>query len=302
MNDLFANVERWVRDFVSNPYVSLSTIILAVISVIYSYYLYRKSLKYKYLSFNLTSLNIVRNSKSAFPKLSISYESTQLDTLTTSNIVIRNYGTDAVTRQDIAPADPIRISTRSESGEQILDYEVSYTSNPTNKISANKVSANIIEITFDFLDPNDYVMIKVLHTGVDSQALVVNGTVIGATKPFVPRNLIFPEHLAKNPFFSFYSMIIRYPRATGLIMFVLMALFSGYFTYRFSENIILAIICLVPTLFFSFIAVASLFKRRRPEYNTMMHDFMESMMDTMFDQARKNTSSNNINSKLPPED
>ncbi|EED0306046.1 hypothetical protein D8N18_RS21095 [Escherichia coli] len=114
-------------------------------------------------------------------QVEILYEGETVNKLASSTFVIWNSGNKIITKNSLTTIDPLRIEAIND--VKILRHEIIRLSNHTCNISThideNKTS---ILLSFDFLEKNDGVRIKILHTGNDSDINLV-GKVIGVKTP-----------------------------------------------------------------------------------------------------------------------
>src|SRR5688500_3410655 len=86
---------------------------LAVLSLIYAYYHYRKGLKIKEPVYSIKSNNLISGSTSTLENLNISYKDYKVENLTVSKILFYNRGAETINRQDIETINPLKISSET---------------------------------------------------------------------------------------------------------------------------------------------------------------------------------------------
>lgn len=187
MDNLISQIDKLIQTITANPYFGLIGFIIGLAGLMYSYYVAKRDHRYKILSRFLVSTNIISKSETLFPKLLIKYDNLDLENLTVIKISIKNIGTDVIKIDDIAQTDPISFSARPESAVRLLDFGITYESDKLNNFKLQKMDNDKVLVTFDYIEPKDVAIIQVLHTGKENKDIVVNGTVIGAKKPFTPK-------------------------------------------------------------------------------------------------------------------
>jgi len=92
---------------------------------------------------------------------------------------IANLGKEPIRREDIAPANPVKLSVE---GVRVLDISVVKTSRSVIRFSLEKItvglSGGLAELTFDFLDHNDGALLCILTAGAGGK-VSIKGDVIG---------------------------------------------------------------------------------------------------------------------------
>ena len=202
MDNIILFVEKILNFIADSPIVSFGGILLSIIGFISAYVYRRKSLKFKDIEIQIVSTNLIEEYEERFPKLSILYENNNLSTITVSRFFLRNSGNDVILESDIAPLDPILLSFQQDDGNELLDWAHVYSKDPANNIQIEPVGENQLCIKFDFLEPKDYAIIQLLHTGKDSSVIKISGTIIGAKEKLSEKkNLDERRQLAsRSPF------------------------------------------------------------------------------------------------------
>lgn len=167
---------KWLND---NQWLNIIFLTLAILSIIVSIYLYIKSKKRKIPVYDKRSINVISDKIKKIGDIEIQYKGGKVDNLTVSKIAIWNNGNDTVNDTDQAPTDKLRIEIDEDFS--ILESEVIFCTSDTNNIRIVQ-SSNKIEILFDYLDPNDGGIIKVIHTGTNSSDINLLGTFKGSDK------------------------------------------------------------------------------------------------------------------------
>lgn len=168
-----------VSAWLSLPYVGSVIGIIGVAIAIITYILSRP--KYK-ISLHKVTNDLIGLSDSLLPnQVEVLYEGETVDKLASSTFIIWNSGNKVITKSALATINPLRIEV--EDNVRILRYEIEKLSNPTCNIAISlDPSKKHLTLDFDFLEKNDGVRIKILHTGEDEEIKLV-GKVIGVKTP-----------------------------------------------------------------------------------------------------------------------
>lgn len=176
---------RGTFELLTNNWFNSLTIMLAVASIIISYYLYYKSQRVKLPCLALRA-NYFIGTEELFPDVrfvrEIYYKNEKVENVKTSKIAFWNGGKDLIRKKDIVR--PIRI--KSKDGFQILSFQVKYISEESANITV-VLEDGVIKIDFDYLDFGDGVVIVVLHTGKDENDFIIEGKIIGS------KEIVFPD-------------------------------------------------------------------------------------------------------------
>lgn len=167
---------KWLDD---NQWLNLIYLTLAILSIITSIYLYRKSRKRKKPVFAIRSTNVISDEVKNLGEVEVKFKGDKIDNLTVSKVAFWNSGNDTLNDDDQAPIDKVRIELKE--GFVILESEVIFQSSETNNIHVNN-KLNTVEIGFDYFDSNQGGIIKFVHTGKKSSDVTLKGTFKGSEK------------------------------------------------------------------------------------------------------------------------
>ncbi|MBE3142039.1 MAG: hypothetical protein IMZ53_15810, partial [Thermoplasmata archaeon] len=198
--NIFSEIDKFIRMLTQNPYISFIGFLIGIIGLLYALHIARRDKKNKWLRYYTGSSNLIENGNNLYPHLNVTYDGRKLDNFTITKLSIKNKGTEVIRPEDIAVNDPIRVRVNTEQNTELLEYAVIKVTDEINNFSLTKVDKNSFTISFGFIEPEDSITIQVLHTGKDSRALIVSGTVIGAKKPFATKDT--SESIGLNSFFT----------------------------------------------------------------------------------------------------
>lgn len=170
-------MEKYLNWLNENQWLNLVFLILAVLSIIISIYLFRKSRKRKKPLFDKRSINVISEKIKKIVDIRVDYKGENIDNLTVTKIAIWNSGNDTLNETDQAPTDKLRILLDND--YKVLEAEVIFQSDKTNNITIENLS-NKISISFDYLDANQGGIIKFTHTGKNSSDIDLVGTFKGS--------------------------------------------------------------------------------------------------------------------------
>ncbi len=166
---------KWLND---NQWLNLAFLVLAVLSIIISIYLFKKSRKIKKPLFDKRSINVISEKIKNIGDIQVNYKGENIDNLTVTKVAFWNGGNDTLNETDQAPTDKLRIELDNDF--KILEAEVIFQSNKTNNITIENLT-NKIPIAFDYLDANQGGIIKFIHTGKNSSDIDLVGTFKGSS-------------------------------------------------------------------------------------------------------------------------
>lgn len=158
--------------------LGLIGMVLGILGILTGYIFYKKSLKLKEPCVSIKSFNIVDENVTSFDGLDVFYLGEKIKTMTISDVLFWNKGAGTVHRQDIAENDLIRISSKENCS--ILRANIITTNNFASGFSClldeNKFD---VIIDFDYIDQNQGCVIRVVHTGNNSDDILLLGSIKG---------------------------------------------------------------------------------------------------------------------------
>jgi hypothetical protein len=189
-------------------------LVLAVIGII----LQIKSNKKKELVYSIRSNNLISGSVSNLENLTITYKDQKIGNLTVSKILFFNRGNETITKQDLMSIHHLGINS---DGKVLNARVIEGNYLPNNIKLQHQNNSKNVYIDFDYLDHNHGSIIQIIHTGLSSDDLNVDGSIIGV------QNLIKldPNQIMGNIVFGKRQKIVF--AVMGLIMLV--GLYLNYF-------------------------------------------------------------------------
>src|SRR5215213_2999485 len=139
-------------------------VLIGIIGLFAAYLFYRRSLIRPQLVFRSNTIHVVGKNPEFPSKLKIFYGDKEVRKVVKTSIVLWNDGNTTFSSDQITLSDPLRIEINGES--ELLDVDVPRVSRAVNAFIANisPTNPNTINITFDYLDPKDGALIRILHT------------------------------------------------------------------------------------------------------------------------------------------
>lgn len=176
------NFQEIINNSLYNGYLTYSSFVLTVISLITAYIFYKKSKIERCLSYKITTIDLIKSGISKLSSLKIIFKEKEINSLSLAQIKIINTGNVALRDEDIAPSKKITIHLLNKA--EILDISCPLQKNKTTTINITKVDDNTVNIIFDFMNPSDYIYLKIIHTGVSKSDISITASIIGETKAF----------------------------------------------------------------------------------------------------------------------
>jgi len=150
--------------------------VIAIGSVILSVLFYFWSKKKKSPSFEILSTNIITETiKSKINNIFISYNNIEIKNLTVTKIAIWNSGNSTIWKNEIPESNKFRIEL--DANENIFEHEIIYQDSDS-KLLLHRQD-NIINLDFEFIEPQNGFIIKITHSSLNSEKIRVLGKVIG---------------------------------------------------------------------------------------------------------------------------
>jgi len=189
----------------------------AIIGLIITHIYYRIEKRRRELCWCIDSTGLIKGYSSLFEKLKIQHGGQRIENLMVSKIVFWNNGNETIDGDDIAI--PLVIIPNDTTNTQILDVKVIKFSTVGNRFDAHKMADDPeVNLRFDYLDAQQGAVIQVIHTGVSTLPLWVEGEVKGVN------NI---EHKSKRP-----DLVSQMPRLFVYFYAVMMSSLVGAFVYN----------------------------------------------------------------------
>lgn len=148
-----------IWEFLNQNYVGV------IISLIVSYIFYKRALPHPRLAFQRRSSRFPDKGTVLPSEVEIVFRGKSIPHVMKTSAAIWNCGNTTIKSDQIVDTDPLRISFSPDT--EVLDASILSTTRRVNEFKVQKKVGppNEVECTFDYLDPNDGVIVNVLHTG-----------------------------------------------------------------------------------------------------------------------------------------
>lgn len=223
--------EELIMKFLQNSWIVFITTTFTIIGIPLSIYLYFKSKKEKSLKFEIKSNNIFKNFESIIENVKVTCKNKNISTLTITKILMWCNGKETIYDTDIATQMPLIIKTRED--KDILEAKVISSNNLANNVHLEKLENNLYKINFEFLDNKDGFIIQVVHTGNNSNDIIVDGKIKGIKKNIgnkFPQKKGILEKISEYEIFENFILFIL-----GGIAILIILSFIGYiFLYLYA--------------------------------------------------------------------
>lgn len=190
--------------------------ILAVVSFIYAIVCQHKNKEKKEFSYCLKFNNLIQKKKSDFDKLLITYNGQMVEDLCVSRFTVWNSGNRTLNSTDIVDSKELTISVADNC--KILDTDLIYCSEETNKFSLKVVDESTVKLFFEYVDVNDGLVVQIIHTGSDDDIRIdckIKGgnqikNIVNETFPKAIRKVMNNEVFEKMTIFSIGVIIVLF--------------------------------------------------------------------------------------------
>ena len=173
----------------SSPIAWTLLALVTIGSLAYAVYCQHTNKPKKGLDASIKTVGVAKQHPSKIEGLHITFKDKEVDSICISRIAIWNSGNQTILASDIASEKPITISLCNDG--QILDAEVSEISDETNQFSIITKTDSYLSLAFDYIDPEEGVVVTITHTGV-SQDLSVGCKIKGG----LPVKLVRDDQIA----------------------------------------------------------------------------------------------------------
>lgn len=169
--------------------LAVVSVIIAVGGLVAAYVFYRRSRRMKRLVYAVSSRILIEDYVSKLPGLSVTFEGKIAQSVVVTKLAMWNKGTETIDHSDLAPADPLRVDINRK--VQLLSYSRIHQSSEAVELELSQRDPQTLLIGFAFLDPNQGVIIQLVHTGAnhDSDTVAIHGTVRGLNEPIAESKL-----------------------------------------------------------------------------------------------------------------
>ena len=124
----------------------------------------------------LRTVNLVRENVQKIDTVNILYAGNKVNNLSITKIAFWNDGKETINNSDVAQNNPIRLIIDKDC--IFLDAEMIYQKNPSNDFNISISNDNkYVDITFDYFDFEEGIVLQVFHTGNKSDDITLVGQI-----------------------------------------------------------------------------------------------------------------------------
>ena len=202
----------------------ISPYIIAIISLIFAYVIYKKSRKEKIPCWTYRNTIIVGKSNGDSEEIRIYFKDNEVKKVVSTKIYIWNKGKAIIKKEDNPDTDPLRLILPKDL--KVLRTKVIKKSRSAiiaEATSELKNEDNIIKYKFNFLDYFDGFVIEILHTGSEDLEIEHLGTIFEVKKGF-KKFPTFEEFRSKYKYIYFSSFAILW-LFDGFLIYLIKILF-----------------------------------------------------------------------------
>lgn len=162
------------------PDIEFIGFIVGILSLILSIYLYCVAIKKKEPCWSARSTNLISGSSRKLENLDIKYRKERVENLTISKFIFWNKGKETIDGPDLLISNHLKIIGKNNT--KFLEASIISESSGSNEcqlIISSK--SDSIEIHFSYLDMNQGFVAQIIHTGLSSDDILVEGDIKGVT-------------------------------------------------------------------------------------------------------------------------
>lgn len=163
--------------------IGISGFILAIVGIILTV----KANKKVILFYGLSNLSVLKKNTKSLEKFKITYNNIIVDQAAVSNLVFWNGGNETLNFKENSPKSPFMVTLGAKT--RILDAFLVYESDVYNSTNLLYIpETNYINISFDYFEPKEGFIIKIIHTEANFSNIILKGAFKGSkpvTKGFI---------------------------------------------------------------------------------------------------------------------
>ena len=200
-------MEEFLKYFDSSGTLNLIFLVLTIISILLAIYFYIKSKKDKKPVYSIKTIQLIEDNLSSIENLKIYYGKDNVENLSITKFAFWNAGRETINENDFVKVDHLRI----EANENIIIYDFKVEiQDERNNFQIEKNANTSLQVSFDYLDRNQGIVLTVYHNGKENSGLKILGSFKGAKELSlgVEREKIF-NALLKNKIIIFFENLIN---------------------------------------------------------------------------------------------
>ena len=218
-------LDQIVHSFEGGPIFNLVSLILGIVGVFLAFVFYFRGQRIRQPVFRTRTFHLVEEKLTKIQALKILYHDHPIENLSLTRVAIWNRGSEPIRSIDVADTDKLRITIESES--KLLGAQIHSVISPTNCFSIEPdLERGIVNISFDFFQRNEGLVVDVYHTGKPKTKVVPLGTIIGGDSFVVFKN----KDLVGDAFGKFvFGWTNRIKTKNAFVLFVVAISFLAIF-------------------------------------------------------------------------
>ncbi|WP_421277569.1 hypothetical protein [Aeromonas veronii] len=180
-------------EFFNQGWVGSLIGVIGIILGIVGIFSYRISKSAPKPSYQRSSLRLIGREEDNLPNdVAVTYKGNVVERLTKTTLILWNNGTETLDGSNVVEKDPLSISFESE--DKILSYKVLKETKDTNAFSVHELPGcqNKLLFTFEYLDPDDGVVIELLHDSAQKYPKI-SGTIKGLPEGFIDQGRVLEQ-------------------------------------------------------------------------------------------------------------
>jgi hypothetical protein len=182
-----------IFEFFNQGWVGSLIGVIGIILGIIGIFSYRVSKSIAKPSYQKSSLRLIGRDEDNLPQdVKVTYKGNEVDRLTKTTLTIWNNGTETLDGSDVVESDPLYISF--EANDKILSYKILKKTKDANSFVLKNCDngPNKLRFEFEYLDPNDGVVIELLHDS-EKRYPEFSGTIKGLPSGFVDQGRVLQK-------------------------------------------------------------------------------------------------------------
>lgn len=156
------SVTALLADAQNNSIIWSLLSVFTIGSTFFGIYTWKKGREKRRISYCKKTNQVIYGGKKLIESLNITYDGVVVDALSISRIMIWNSGNRVLSVSDFASAD--RLSIKACENERLLDCQLIDESESNNRFELSS-DGKTLNISFEFIDPNQGSVIQVVHSG-----------------------------------------------------------------------------------------------------------------------------------------
>lgn len=174
-------MDNFLDSLNNNPWLNLVFLILAMLGIVLSLYLFIRGRKNKVPTYLIKTFNLIKNRVTDISEVEIKYSGNKIENLSLTKCAIWNRGDDVIDVSDVASKSPIRLEIDED--YEFLHANITFMKNEINNFSLNiSDDRKTIYVRFDYFQKNEGLTFEVYHTATKGNKIKLKGILKGAPK------------------------------------------------------------------------------------------------------------------------